>query len=78
VLQSKKDHDLYIGRARNLERRFKEHNGGRVPSTKSRVPFVLVYYEAYREENDAIRREEKLKTGQQRELLRERINGSMI
>lgn len=78
VLQGKKDKNLYIGRARDLKRRFREHNQGRVPSTKSRRPLILIHYEAYRSEKDAIRREKGLKSGQQRELLQKRISHSMI
>ena len=44
-----------------LRRRLAEHNGGLVQSTKPRVPFELVYYEAYRAERDARTREKNLK-----------------
>lgn len=61
VLISKKDGKLYIGSTTDLRRRFLEHNSGFVLSTKSRVPFELVYYEAYRSEHDARAREANLK-----------------
>lgn len=61
ILKSKKDGKLYIGSTNDLRRRFKEHNDGKVHSTKSRAPFELRYYEAYFSEEDARRREHSLK-----------------
>ena len=61
VLKSKKDKNLYIGYTNDLKRRFEEHNQGKSKSTKSRVPFVLLYYEAYSSERDAKKREKNLK-----------------
>lgn len=78
ILKSKKDNNLYIGSTNNLRRRLKEHNDGKVLSTKSRVPFELVYYEAYKSEKDARLRESRLK--QRRRAfaqLKKRINFSI-
>jgi putative endonuclease len=61
ILKSKKDHNFYIGSTNDLKRRLYEHNSGLVFSTKSRRPLELVYYEAYRAEGDARKREKKLK-----------------
>ena len=61
ILKSKKDSKLYIGYTNNLQRRIKEHNEGKVKSTKYRRPLILVYYEAYKSEEDAKKREEQLK-----------------
>lgn len=61
ILKSKKDSNFYIGSTNDLKRRINEHNAGLVFSTKSRVPFELVYYETYRAESDARRREKSLK-----------------
>ena len=61
VLKSKKDNNLYIGSTNDLKRRFKEHNSGKVRSTKSRTPFNLVYYESYASESDSRKREHNLK-----------------
>ena len=78
VLKSKKDEKLYIGSTNNLKVRFKKHNNGQVQSTKSRVPFVLIYYEAYADECDARQRESRLKKrGQSRYQLLKRIGGSI-
>ncbi len=61
ILKSKKDGKLYIGWTDKLEQRINEHNKGLVFSTKSRIPFELVYYEAYKSESDARERERNLK-----------------
>jgi putative endonuclease len=44
VIQSKKDKQFYTGFTRDLENRIREHNEGRVSSTKERGPFELIYY----------------------------------
>jgi len=53
VLKSHKDDKLYIGYTENLDKRILEHNSGKVKSTKYRIPFELVYYEACRNQADA-------------------------
>jgi len=63
ILKSKIDNDLYIGSTNDLKKRFAEHNAGRVFSTRSRRPFELIYYEAYKSEKDARKREHNLKLG---------------
>lgn len=61
ILKSKKDNNLYTGSTNNLKHRFKEHNLGKVTSTKHRTPFELIYYEAYKSERGARKRESNLK-----------------
>lgn len=77
VLQSQKDHDLYIGYTEHLDERVRLHNAGRVKSTKSRIPFILIHYEAFKSKEDATKREVHLKSHQQRDFLRERITHSL-
>jgi putative endonuclease len=61
ILKSEIDHKNYIGSTCDLKKRFKEHNLGKVLSTKKRKPFELIYYEAYKSEKDARIREHNLK-----------------
>ncbi|MFH1354889.1 MAG: GIY-YIG nuclease family protein [Candidatus Omnitrophota bacterium] len=61
ILKSKKDNNCYIGSTNNLDRRINAHNKGLVFSTKSRIPFDLIYFEAYKSETDARLREKSLK-----------------
>ena len=63
ILESLKDNKLYIGYSDNLRRRFEEHNNGKVPITKNRRPFKLIFYEAYQNQQDATEREKFFKTG---------------
>lgn len=78
ILQSLKDYKLYVGYTGNLKNRFIEHRKGRVLTTKTRRPLVLIYYEAYRVEKDARIREKFLKTGQGREFIKKNIIYSRV
>lgn len=62
VIRSEVDRHLYTGCSRDLKRRMKEHEAGKVPATRDRRPFSLIYYEACVDERDAFRRERYLKT----------------
>ena len=78
ILQSKKDHGIYIGFTKDLKQRFFQHCKGKVRSTKSRRPFKLVYYEAFLNETDARKREIKYKKyGQVRKDLFIKIKNSI-
>lgn len=72
------DGKLYIGYTKDLRRRLKEHNSGLVKSTKLRIPFHVVYYEAYAYQQDATKREQNLKLRARalRQLIN-RIKGSL-
>jgi len=61
ILKSLKDNCMYLGSTNNLRLRFTQHNSGLVFSTKNRIPFKLIYYEAYSDEKDARQRENNLK-----------------
>jgi len=58
ILGSQKDKNIYIGSTNNLRKRLEEHNSGKVSSTKSRTPLELLYYEAYKTEQEARDREQ--------------------
>lgn len=78
VLKSRKDDELYIGSSNNLKRRIQEHQNGGSFSTRLRLPFELVYYEAYKDEKDAREREQALKLrGNSRRFLKERTSRSL-
>ena len=61
VLKSKKDDKLYIGFTVNIKKRLQQHNDGKVFSTKGRIPFEIIYFEGYKSESDARKRERNLK-----------------
>lgn len=73
ILRSLKDKKLYIGYTPDLKKRFKEHNQGKVLSTKPRVPFELLAYEAFSNKKDALEREKFFKTGWGRKHLRKTL-----
>ncbi len=78
VLKSTRDEELCVGSTKDLKKRLAEHNAGKVFSTRSRKPFVLIYYEAYRAEKDARTRESALKLrGRARYHLKGRISESL-
>lgn len=60
-LRSSKNGSYYVGQTDDLKSRYKQHNAGRVKSTRPLRPYTLVYYEAYTQESQAIFREQELK-----------------
>jgi len=70
VLLSKKDSKFYIGFTENLEKRLERHFHGKIQATKSRLPLELVFFEAYRNKYDALRREKYLKSTKGKRTLR--------
>jgi len=56
-----KNSQLYLGSTNDLRRRLAEHNSGLSSYTKKYMPYTLVYYEAYRNKDDARKRESNLK-----------------
>ncbi len=78
LLSSRKYHELYIGSTSDLRKRIVEHNKGNVKSTKLKKPYDLIYYEAYKVESDARRRESMLKLrGQARSKLKLRLKDTL-
>ena len=70
------DETTYIGYTKDLKLRLHQHKSNLVKSTKGREP-ELVYYEAFKSQKDASIREYKLKKGQSRRHLIERIQESI-
>jgi putative endonuclease len=78
VLKSLADDKLYVGSTNDLRCRLSDHNAGKVPSTKTRLPFEVRYYEAYSSVEDARRREFSLKKdGRALAQLKKRISESL-
>jgi putative endonuclease len=74
ILLSIKDRKLYIGSTENLRRRMKEHQKGKVKSTKNRLPIRLACYEAYLTKKEAEDREKFLKSSDGRKGIKKRVN----
>ena len=73
VLRSKKNNKLYTGSTRDLRKRLAEHQSGKSTYTRTRGPFVLIYYEAGLNEEDARSREKYLKSGMGKRYLKNRL-----
>ena len=57
ILKSIKDKKFYYGSTNNIDRRLKEHNAGKVKSTKNRRPFVVHFKETHETKSEALKRE---------------------
>jgi len=73
VLKNLIDNKLYVGFAKDLKNRVKDHNNGRVKATRDRKPFKLIYYEACLKKSKALKREAYFKTGFGRRFLKQRV-----
>jgi len=63
ILLSSKSHIFYFGSAKDLKLRLREHNEGKVTSTKPHLPWELVWYGAFSTAKEARDFEQYLKTG---------------
>ncbi len=57
ILKSLKDNKYYYGSAGDIKSRLKQHNFGKVRSTKSRIPLILHYSEQFENKSDALKSE---------------------
>lgn len=73
ILKSLADGKNYIGYTENLRRRLEEHKRGYNFSTKFRRPFISIYLEAGRNQEDAKQRERYLKTTAGRRFIVKRL-----
>lgn len=82
VLLSLKDQKIYVGSTSDLKKRFEQHQNGQVFSTKGRLPLKLIFYEAFFNQKDSIRREKYFKTNPGKRslklILREFLTGSNV
>lgn len=62
ILKSSKDDGYYVGMTKDLLLRLNYHNKRLVRSTKSRVPFRLIYSEKYNTRIEAREREKYFKS----------------
>lgn len=64
------DGSLYTGVARDVTRRYKQHNAGTASRfTRSRLPVELIYHEAHPDQSSALRREAAIKAMDRQEKL---------
>jgi len=78
ILKSLAKKDIYVGYTTNLKARFRRHSLGKVKSTKGSLPWILVYYEAYKGKLDATKREKVLKMHAVKSELLSRLSHSLL
>ncbi len=78
VLESEIDKSWYIGFTENIERRLFEHNSGKSITTKKKMPWTIIYYEACKTKEDASARERYLKSGMGRRYLKNRLKTQFL
>jgi len=61
ILQSEKTSKYYIGQTKDIFRRLNYHNSGYSKSTKSGIPWKLIYTENLSSRSEAMKRESFLK-----------------
>ena len=72
-LQSLSKDFLYIGSTNSIERRFEEHNEGKVQSTKAYKPLKISAFIGLETERKARELEKYFKTGSGKAILKKRI-----
>jgi len=73
ILRSLKDRLFYVGYSEDLKTRVYDHNMGKNVSTKSRRPLELIFYEAFPNKYDALKRERYFKTTKGKAVLKEML-----
>ena len=74
ILYSEKVNRYYYGSSKNPEIRIKLHNQGATKSTKSGMPWELIYTECYLTKTEALRREKEIKKIRKRSYIENLIN----
>ncbi len=74
VLYSLKDGGIYIGQTGDLFSRYREHQRGKVKSTRSRRPLVLVHWEEVNSREAALEKEREWKTSAGRRKIKRLIS----
>ena len=67
------DDFVYVGCTKDLQRRIKDHNSGKVKSTAYRRPIKILSYLVFSEKHKAYFFERYLKTGSGRAFLNKRL-----
>ncbi|OGY56968.1 MAG: endonuclease [Candidatus Colwellbacteria bacterium RBG_13_48_8] len=75
IIQSQKTRRYYIGHTNNFSRRLRQHNSGKNISTKSGIPWRLVYQEKVSNKEGAWLREHKIKSYKGGVAFKKLVNG---
>ena len=69
ILHSMKNGKYYVGSSENVQERLEKHNAGLVKSTKSYLPWGLLYYEEFLSLLEAKLREKQIKGWKKRSAI---------
>jgi len=77
LIQSEIDNSFYVGYSQNPHKRILAHNNGESTYTRRKMPWKLVYTEAYISKSDALKREKFLKAQRNTEFYKKLIKESL-
>ena len=78
VLYNNETKSSYIGYTHNLKERLAQHIRGNTKTTRDRNIHTLIFYEAFKSKEDAVRREGYFKTTKGNSSLKQIIRNSMV
>jgi len=74
ILKSKINGKYYIGSTRDLGARIKEHNAGKIKSTRAFIPYELIYKEMFLAYTEARKREPYIKKRKSRRFIEKLVS----
>jgi putative endonuclease len=77
ILLSKTTNKFYIGSTGNLDDRLTRHNNGRSKSTKTGMPWTIVYTEVFQTRSEAMIRETEIKSWKSHTRISQLINSTL-
>jgi|TARA_B100001971_G_C18185330_1_gene535241 putative endonuclease len=77
IIQSLKTGKYYTGSSENPEKRLQQHNWSRTPSTRTGIPWKLVYFEEFKTRSKAVKREYEIKKKKSRKYIDYLISNSI-
>ena len=75
ILESQKNGKFYIGYTKDLSKRVEKHNAGHTISTKSGIPWKLVWSYSFATKTEALKLENTLKRLKNKKVLQQIIKG---
>ena len=70
VLESESTGWRYTGQCQDIDQRLRDHNGGKVPSTRVYRPWRVIHVKEMQSRSEAMKRERRLKSGIGRQYLK--------
>ncbi len=69
ILKSLKNNKYYIGYSSDVNRRLAEHNKGKSKYSSRYKPWAIYYFERFKREEDAMKREKQIKSWKSRKMI---------